>query len=155
MPPFPSQRAVFGTARSGPGRAVWARRRRIFYGFEKILRSGPWTARTVLKRGTEGKGGRRLIPSEDAGVYNWGSYSLSLAGELSLGGSCGAGGRFVRRLREPPFPYMTVTDRASMAVGFQPRCRRAKGSKIFALGSPTIDRRALGNVIASSIFAEN
>ena len=49
--------------------AVCAGRRRIFCGFEKILRDEPWTARTVLKRGTEGKGGRRLIPSEDAGVY--------------------------------------------------------------------------------------
>ncbi len=48
---------VFGTARSGPGHAVCAWRRRIFCGFEKILRSEPWTARTVLKHGAEGKGG--------------------------------------------------------------------------------------------------
>jgi len=45
LPPFPSLRRVFGTARSGPGRAGFARR------------SGPWTARTVLKDGDEGKGG--------------------------------------------------------------------------------------------------
>jgi len=45
LPPFPSLRCVFGTARSGPGRAGFARR------------SEPWTARTVLKDGDEGKGG--------------------------------------------------------------------------------------------------
>jgi hypothetical protein len=45
LPPFPSLRCVFGTARSGPGRGGFARR------------SEPWTARTVLKDGDEGKGG--------------------------------------------------------------------------------------------------
>ena len=50
------------------GRAVFARRRRIFCGFEKILRSGPWTARTVLKRGAEGKGGQAADTFADAGV---------------------------------------------------------------------------------------
>jgi hypothetical protein len=45
LPPFPSLRCVFGTARSGPGRAGFARR------------SEPWRARTVLKDGEEGKGG--------------------------------------------------------------------------------------------------
>ena len=62
LPPFPSHRAVFGTDRSGQGRAVSARRRRIFCGFEKILRSGPLTARTVLEHGAEGKGGPGLSP---------------------------------------------------------------------------------------------
>jgi len=57
LPPFPSHRAVLGTDRSGQGRAVIARRRRIFCGSEKILRSGPLTARTVLEHGLEGKGG--------------------------------------------------------------------------------------------------
>ena len=62
LPPFPSHRAVFGTDRSGQGRAVSARRRRIFCGFEKILRSAPLTARTVLEHGAEGKGGPGLSP---------------------------------------------------------------------------------------------
>jgi hypothetical protein len=44
-PPFPSLCAIFGTAQSGPGRAAFARR------------SEPWTARTVLEHGNEGKGG--------------------------------------------------------------------------------------------------
>src|SRR6266542_2459987 len=45
LPPFPSLSALFRTARSGQGRAVFARR------------SEPLTARTVLKDGDEGKGG--------------------------------------------------------------------------------------------------
>jgi hypothetical protein len=57
LPPFSSLWKIFGTARSGPGRAVLARRRKIFTAFEKILWSAPWTARTVLKDGREGKGG--------------------------------------------------------------------------------------------------
>jgi hypothetical protein len=60
LPAFPSHSEVFGTARSRPGRAVCARRRKIFSGFEKIFRSGPWTARTVLERGAEGKAGGGL-----------------------------------------------------------------------------------------------
>ena len=45
LPPFPSLRALLRTARSGQGRAGFARR------------SEPLTARTVLEDGTEGKGG--------------------------------------------------------------------------------------------------
>src|SRR5216684_5917271 len=45
LPPFPSLSALFRTARSGQGRAGFARR------------SEPLTARTVLKDGDEGKGG--------------------------------------------------------------------------------------------------
>src|SRR5712692_11795537 len=45
LPPFPSLSALFGTARSGQGRAGFARR------------SEPLTARTVLEDGDEGKGG--------------------------------------------------------------------------------------------------
>jgi hypothetical protein len=45
LPPFPSLSALFGTARSGQGRAGFARR------------SEPLTARTVLEDGGEGKGG--------------------------------------------------------------------------------------------------
>ena len=56
LPPFPCHWELFGTARSGPGRAGCARRRKIFSGFEKIFWSAPWTARTVLEHGTEGKG---------------------------------------------------------------------------------------------------
>src|SRR5947209_12463909 len=51
LPAFPSHSEVFGTARSRPGRAVCARRRKIFSGVEKIFRSAPWTARTVLEHG--------------------------------------------------------------------------------------------------------
>lgn len=58
LPPFPCLSELFGTARSGQGRALFARRRRIFSGFEKILRSEPLTARTVPEPGAEGKGGR-------------------------------------------------------------------------------------------------
>ena len=75
LPPFPSHRVVFGTARSGPGRAECARRRRIFCGFEKILRSGPWTARTVLQRGAEGKGGQPTATFMDARVSKPRLYS--------------------------------------------------------------------------------
>ena len=81
LPPFPSHRRFFGTARSGPGRAVYARRRRIFCRFEKILRSGPWTARTVLKYGAEGKGGQAADGLENASGYNSGSDSLCLIAE--------------------------------------------------------------------------
>ena len=42
--PFPSDGKIFGTARSGQGRAGFARR------------SEPLTARTVLEHGREGKG---------------------------------------------------------------------------------------------------
>ena len=45
LAPFPLSRQVFGTARSGQGRAGFARP------------SEPLTARTVLKDGDEGKGG--------------------------------------------------------------------------------------------------
>ena len=45
LPPFPSLSALFRTARSGQGRAGFARR------------SEPLTARTVLEDGDEGKGG--------------------------------------------------------------------------------------------------
>src|SRR5216684_9325308 len=48
LPPFPSLSAVFRTARSGQGRAGFARR------------SEPLTARTVLEDGIEGKGGGSL-----------------------------------------------------------------------------------------------
>ena len=57
LPPFPCNSRVFGTVRSRPGRAIWARRRKIFSGVEKILLRAPWTARNVLKDGGEGKGG--------------------------------------------------------------------------------------------------
>ena len=40
---------VFGTARSRQGRAVCARRRKIFSGFEKIFRRASLTARTVYR----------------------------------------------------------------------------------------------------------
>jgi len=43
LPPFPSHCCIFGTARSGQGRAVCARRKKIFSGFEKIFWSGPLT----------------------------------------------------------------------------------------------------------------
>src|ERR1051326_9297701 len=55
---FPLSQSIFGTARSGQGRAGCARRRRIFSGFEKIFRSAPLTARTVLEHRAEGKAGR-------------------------------------------------------------------------------------------------
>jgi hypothetical protein len=72
LPPFPSHRAVFGTDRSGQGRAVSARRRRIFCGLEKILRSGPLTARTVLEHGAEGKGGQAAEATTDASSFTAG-----------------------------------------------------------------------------------
>jgi hypothetical protein len=55
---FPLSQSVFGTARSGQGRALSARRRKIFSEVEKIFRSAPLTARTVLEYGAEGKAGR-------------------------------------------------------------------------------------------------
>src|SRR4051812_28756859 len=55
---FPLSQSIFGTARSRQGRAFFARRRKIFSGFEKIFRSAPLTARTVLEHGAEGKAGR-------------------------------------------------------------------------------------------------
>lgn len=57
LPPFPCNSRVFGTDRSRPGRAIYARRRKIFSAVEKILLRGSWTARTVLEREEEGKGG--------------------------------------------------------------------------------------------------
>src|SRR6516225_3600002 len=72
LPPFPSHRAFFGTARSGQGRAGCARRRRIFCGVEKIVRSEPLRARTVLEHGAEGKGGQAADTFEDAGVITAG-----------------------------------------------------------------------------------
>ena len=59
-PPFPCHSQVFGTARSGQGRAVCARRRKIFSAFEKIFWSAPLRARTVPQHRTEGKGGGGL-----------------------------------------------------------------------------------------------
>ena len=70
LPPFPSRWEVFGTARSGQGRAVFARRRRIFCGFEKILWSGPLRARTVLEHGGEGKGGQAVEATAGAGIVH-------------------------------------------------------------------------------------
>ena len=63
---FPLSESIFGTARSRPGRAGCARRRKIFSGVEKIFRSAPWTVRTVLEDGAEGKAGRRF-----QGVSPW------------------------------------------------------------------------------------
>src|SRR5436305_9325593 len=55
---FPLSQFLFGTARSRQGRALFARRRKIFSVFEKIFRSAPLTARTVPEPGAEGKAGR-------------------------------------------------------------------------------------------------
>jgi hypothetical protein len=67
LPPFPSLSAISGTARSRQGRAVYARRRKIFCAFEKIFRSAPLPARTVLEDREEGKGGSGGLPGEDPG----------------------------------------------------------------------------------------
>src|SRR5882762_5935938 len=57
LPPFPSLSALFRTARSGQGRAGFARR------------SEPLTARTVLEDRDEGKGG--WVAGRVAGVSPW------------------------------------------------------------------------------------
>ena len=68
--PFPSRWEVFGTARSGQGRAGYARRRRNFCGFEKILRSEPLRARTVLEHRGEGKGGQAVEATAGARIVH-------------------------------------------------------------------------------------
>ena len=65
LPPFPSRWNVFGTARSGQGRAGC--------GFAKILWSGPLRARTVLEHGAEGKGGQPVEVTAAGGCFHWGS----------------------------------------------------------------------------------
>ena len=65
---FPLSQSIFGTARSGQGRAHYARRRRIFSVFEKILRSAPLTARTVPHARSHRERGpsNSLLPQADS-----------------------------------------------------------------------------------------
>jgi hypothetical protein len=69
---FPLSLQIFGTAHSSQGRALYARRKKIFSAFEKIFWSVPLTARTVPEHRIEGKaGGRSQEGIPHGGV--WGS----------------------------------------------------------------------------------